>query len=844
MSKRFNATPFLLAFGLGAFAIAGLSILDMYRPRPYDGVVLDAYQRDQVVVREVMSGSGADQAGIRPGDVIVGLGREMIRNADDAGRILNRMRIGDTVPYLVRTDQGPEERMVTLSRRTIGDITYLYASVLGFAFFLVGLFVLVRQPTLRVSQVFFLLCGLMLLFLVCKIRPASYSGVDGLILGIGTFAFFLLAPAFLHFYLLFPRPAWLESITRAARRRGRPTAWLWNWGWLAIYLPPPLMWLGLWLVMKFTEVPIPIAGGVPVVSWWLFTAYIALGLLALVANARELAAAKERQGMALVLMGSLFGLLPFLVSILLFTGDASGRRLFTFGVIPLTLVPLTFAYAIVRFQLLDIRVMLRRSLLYTVTTVFVTGLYAFGIAAFNAIFADSEIAASAYFPLILALAIILLFEPLRRRIQEPIDNFFFAERKRLQHAMVDLGEAMTDQADLEAVVHELVAQLPRILGLHFAGLYLLRGYRHVRAAGPDELPAELPLVSTLQRHLQRRRGLTRLDQLGALALRSTEVMDVVGKLEAVGVEALGDLSSRRRHIGLVVLSAKQGQISLEREELQLLDGLLRQVSLALETNLLITERSHQAELQRELEIAANIQAELLPDQVRLGAGWRVAAACRPARDVGGDFYAELPQSRTGRGAVVFADVSGKSVSGALLMMAAHEVLHALSLSDPEPGSLFSISNRRLYALGKRRFVALGYLSASEDGERLRYLLAGQPPLLLRRHNGEVVELPLAEHRIPLGALPEGHYLALEADVAPGDVVLGYSDGVLDACSPDGEIFGEERLFAALASAVGGPEEVVSHVEEELEAFTRGARQYDDVTLIAVSRSAQSTEIVR
>ncbi|MCP4655377.1 MAG: SpoIIE family protein phosphatase [bacterium] len=829
-ARHFNPTPLLLAFGLVAFGLAGLSIADMFVPRPFDGVVLEADSSDQLIVMEVIDGSGAHKAGIAKGDEILGIGRRKLKDARNAARLLNRFRIGDEIPYLVRTPAGVREKMVRLGRRRIGEGIYLYASALGFSFFFVGLFVLVRQPALRASQVFFLVCGLFLILLVCWMRPSSYSGIDSLFLAIGTFAFLLLPPAFLHFYLLFPRPA--------RGGRWRPTALVRRYGWALLYLVPALVFALSFLVGRWQGGVKRILGA-SAANWWLLAIYMVLGLVALGANSRELTDPRERRGVVLVLFGSLFGLAPFLISILAFSGLQHSRVFFFSGVLPLVLVPITFTYAIVRFQLLDIRVILRRSLLYTITTALLTGVYAGGIAAFNALFRGSDLATSAYFPILFALAIVLLFEPLRRRIQELIDSYFFAGRSRLQRAMVDLGEAMTAQLDLKAVVRELVERLPQLLELHFAALYLLRGSKLSRVAGPESLPAELPLLPKLQRYLERRAGLTRLDQLGSLPLRSQEVARLVEELSEAGVQAVGDLATKRRYIGMVLLSAKRGQIPLDKEEFELLEGLLHQVALALETSLLLDERTQQAELEREIEIAATIQSQLLPEHLRFAEGWRVAAVCRPARIVGGDFFAQLPGPANGNSAVVFGDVSGKSVSGALLMMAAHEALHALAMTQPDPAELFALTNCRIYGIGRRSFVALGYFSASADGRRLCYLVAGQPPPLLRRFDGRVSELPLPEHRIPVGALPESDYRALEVPIGPGDMVLGYSDGVTDARSPDGEFFGTARLHEVVAGSSGDPREIIHEVLAAVEAFTRGGLQYDDLTLVAVGRSQES-----
>ncbi len=206
---------------------------------------------------------------------------------------------------------------------------------------------------------------------------------------------------------------------------------------------------------------------------------------------------------ASVFVGTLFGVVPFILLAVAFPSFLATERFVFYGVVPLVLVPITFAYAIIRFQLLDIRVILRKSLLYAVTTALVTALYALGIASFNRIFHGTQLADSPYFPVVFALAIVLLFEPLRHRLQRPVDRFFFAERQRLQRAMVEMGEALTNEIDIGPVITQLVERLPELLGLHFAALYLPENGRLRRVAGPTQLPAELPILGILHDFLKK-----------------------------------------------------------------------------------------------------------------------------------------------------------------------------------------------------------------------------------------------------------------------------------------------------------------------------------------------------
>src|SRR5215467_8080338 len=207
------------ALGLLGLAIAVASIADMFSARPNDGIVPVPYRSGGIEVRMVAPGGAAEKAGITAGDCILGLANHLVNSISDASRELRRHQIGETVPYLVRRGPcaspgmtagagGGELRTVPvkLSSIRLGGTTYLYAAVLGFLFFFIGLFVFRKRPEDRAAQIFFLLCVLFLLFFVCRMRPASYWWIDVFVQNTGTVSLFLLPAVFLHFFLIFPRP--------------------------------------------------------------------------------------------------------------------------------------------------------------------------------------------------------------------------------------------------------------------------------------------------------------------------------------------------------------------------------------------------------------------------------------------------------------------------------------------------------------------------------------------------------------------------------------------------------------------------------------------------------------
>ncbi|MFH1177426.1 MAG: PP2C family protein-serine/threonine phosphatase, partial [Acidobacteriota bacterium] len=298
-----------------------------------------------------------------------------------------------------------------------------------------------------------------------------------------------------------------------------------------------------------------------------------------------------------------------------------------------------------------------------------------------------------------------------------------------------------------------------------------------------------------------------------------------------GARLLAPLRTRQELHAVLAIGRKLSEQEFSSEDLQLIRTVANQGALALENARLYRERTRQVELEKELEIARRVQFSLIPERLPELAGWELAAHCAPARQVGGDFYDALPSTEEGTLALVVGDVSGKSVAGAMLMVAAREVLHTAALSGASPSQILAVANQRLYSPQPRLFVALTYLVLEQQGRGL-YALAGQPAPVVRRRHGWVEELPPPLHRLPLGALRGGRWDLLPFELYPGDLLVLYSDGVTDAQNPAGEYFGEERLFSLLARVDTEPERAVEQVIGEVEAFTAGADPYDDITLVA------------
>ncbi len=246
--------------------------------------------------------------------------------------------------------------------------------------------------------------------------------------------------------------------------------------------------------------------------------------------------------------------------------------------------------------------------------------------------------------------------------------------------------------------------------------------------------------------------------------------------------------------------------------------------------------------EKELEVAGKIQAALLPSGPPHIEGFEVSALSAPARVVGGDFY-DYVELGDGRIALLVADVAGKGLSAGLVMAAARSAARSAFAFTSSPHAALSALNAQLLRdFDRTTFVTMLCMVLDPAADTLCIANAGHPPVLwFKAANGsaEVVRT----HGVALGILPAERFGPLletvDIQLEPGDVVLGYSDGVNESHNVNGELFGEMRLrrFAETHAALD-PQGMLTALQSELERFARGFGQFDDITALALKAAAE------
>jgi len=287
-------------------------------------------------------------------------------------------------------------------------------------------------------------------------------------------------------------------------------------------------------------------------------------------------------------------------------------------------------------------------------------------------------------------------------------------------------------------------------------------------------------------------------------------------------------------IGVLVAADREtrdGIGAFEANELRLLSLFANQVGIALENARLHREALEKQAMERELELAATIQRDILPKSIPTIEGVEIAALSRPARRVGGDYHAFF--ERENGVTMLVADVSGKSMPAALLVSALHAAVQLLVREGRELGEVATELNRHIHHWSaENKFITFIIASIDREAETLEYVNAGHNPGYVII--GDQLEM-LKSHGLPIGMLAQSKYMAQTRSFPAGSTMVLYSDGITEAENEAGDEFGDERL-QTLIRALCSPAEMCDRIAAAVDAFVGSAPQYDDETLVIATVS--------
>jgi phosphoserine phosphatase RsbU/P len=564
----------------------------------------------------------------------------------------------------------------------------------------------------------------------------------------------------------------------------------------------------------------------------------------------------SRRRLRLVQIGTTIGLTPaFILFIISVVRGVQPSQSAPFWIqlpalLLLFLFPLTFAYVIVVHRALDVRVVIRQGVRYAfarggVMTLRFLLIAAIALAMFFQINRPDASVVETVVISALGLALIFMMRRLGEWLVGWTDRRFFREAYNAEQILSELGEKVRTMVETGPLLETVAQRISESLHVPRVTLLLSNDgvYRPAYALGFSETPVvSFSEKAVTAEHLRREREPLRVyfDDEQSWVNTADGIDGERSMLQTLDSQLLLPLAVKEKLPGFISLGPKQSEEPYSATDLRLLQSVATQTGLALENSQLTariaSEVAQRERLNRELEIAREVQERLFPQNLPRVKGLDYCGACRPALGVGGDYYdfLLLPGDRLG---IAIGDVSGKGIAAALLMASLQASLRGQAISGTaDLAELMGNVNRLVYdASASNRYATFFYAVYEPATRRLTFVNAGHnPPVVLRKVAGEWQITRLEEGGAVVGLLRNYPYSQAETTVQPGDVLVAFTDGISEAMNPAEEEWGEEQLIEAIKSCDGlSASDTLSLLVEEADKFAAGAKQHDDMTLLVM-----------
>lgn len=564
----------------------------------------------------------------------------------------------------------------------------------------------------------------------------------------------------------------------------------------------------------------------------------------------------SRRRLSILYVGTSLAMLPALiiVSIRIVRGVTGGffdlvpAWFAIFALVSLLLFPLTMAYVIVVQRAMDVRVVIRQGVQYALASnsvkalqlIFLTAVILAVIWTFRN-FNENFLVQVGFAAAGIALIPLIAFGA--KRLKTAIDKKFFREAYDSELILTELSEDVRTIFETRPLLETVSSKISESLHVPQVALLLKNqgAFQSAYALGYD---SNLTVGfgdddSTVEK--------LRKNQPVVIYQDAEEAFDDEGPkeieaLRQLNTQLLLPIAAKNELTGIISLSPKRSEQPYSPNDLRLLKSVAAQTGLALEnsrlTEAIARETGQRERLNRELEIAREVQERLFPQEFPHVEGLEYYGACRPALGVGGDYY-DFIELEDGKFGIAIGDVSGKGIGASLMMASLQASLRGQAIhSKDDLAGLMKRVNKLVYETSTtNRYATFFHAQYDPQTRRLIYVNAGHNPPYLLRGNGDDIEvMQLKEGGAVVGMLPPMlvNYTQGEVELLPGDLLAGFTDGISEAMNPEEEEWGEEAMVQELKKIKGRScKEILDHIVAAADGFANGAKQHDDMTMIVL-----------
>jgi len=836
-SSKIATTIFCGLAALSAVVIIGSFIGAVsWVNKPFAGLLLYDFPR---VGSMSLNDWPGRKAGIKTIERIVFVDGKPVKDGRDLVKASENKAPGAIVTYTVSSKGSQRDYSLPVITFSIREFVLVFFLTFlgGLAIFCLGCIVYVLKPNVTKSWVFFLYCFFLSMYMVSSFEiQSTYYFVN-----LHYFALCLMPAVLFHLGLVFP-----EKKRMVLR---------WPAIEYLIYLPALAIAVGYQIYLFNFE---KVLNGRTL--WWVadytklmaynrvFTLACVIGMIALVFHSMFKSTTNlDRLRGRIVLFGLTLAFAPS-VTIMLLVALFKVNFPMNFLVFFVVFFPAAIAYSIVKHNLFDADAIIKRTVGYIIVTGIVIGAYLIVSLSLNVTVGQYQISQSRAFPIVFTLVVILLFNPLRDRIQSLVDRIFFRKEYDYGKIIDKIGGAITSLMDLgqilqrlsQTFIDDMFIDTSSIMLLSADGaafkVYLADGENH-KEVEEIVIQRDDPIVEIIETE---KKVLTKYDMLEDPKYKNVSEQ-CLKSFEALYTSLMVPLIYQDKVIGLLNLGDKKSGKFYNREDIDLLHALSNQGAVAIENARLFQDNLEKQRMEEELAIGRELQMSMLPAQCPEIENFEIAAFSIPAREVGGDFYdfIEISDNQLG---IVVGDVTGKSVSGALVMSASRSVFRMLGEYNLTVNESMIRANRRTKKdIKTGMFVALLYAVVDAKNRTIDLCSAGQTqPIMLSAATCKAVLVETEGDTFPLGILDDVNYQATKLTLNSGDQIVFYTDGIVEAMNKKKEMFGFERLLTVIEESPALSAEVLlNKIISQVEEFCGSVEQHDDLTVIVLKAAEKN-----
>lgn len=565
----------------------------------------------------------------------------------------------------------------------------------------------------------------------------------------------------------------------------------------------------------------------------------------------------SRRRLRLLMVGASVSLMPsFIIIIIAIVSNTKGNFFsiapfwFAFmAILFFFLFPLTLAYVIIVHRAMDVRVVIRQGLQYAlaknsiwVLQILLLCFVLFGLVWFVQNTRGTNIGVVLFF--VVGVGSFFLIGKGADKIKTWIDKKFFREAYNAEQILSELSENVRTIVETKPLLETVAQKLSESLHVSKVALLLKNenSYQFAHALGYDSSP---PIslneqTSTIEKLKHNEPLLVYCEDPECWINTLPELENERKILSQLDTQLLLPLGAKEKLAGVISLGPKLSEEPYSPTDLRLLKSVATQTGLALENSQLTEAIAHETaqreKLNREVEIAREVQERLFPQRFPEIEGVDFCGACRPALGVGGDYYdfLQLPNGHLG---IAIGDVSGKGISAALLMASLQASLRGQAMQGTNDlAALMGNVNKLVYdASAENRYATFFYAQYEPESRLLTYVNAGHnPPMIFRKDGDEIKVIRLEAGGPVVGLLPMFPYSQDSITLQSGDLFVGFTDGISEAMNPSEEEWGEEKMMETIKNFYGSTSnEMLHHLVEHAGKFAAGAKQHDDMTLVVL-----------